>query len=213
MSNEMSDKAAATDSLVHLARRVSLRNGTVLQVRMLHSDEQEGVKALLARCSPESLRYRFLHPIKSLSDSDLHHLTDTDGNCRVTLAVLQEERIVALGQYQVLGDRPTVAEVSFLVEDAMQRQGIGTVLLQLLVELARQHGISCFSADVLADNHLMLAVFRQAGYALHAATSYGVTHLEFPLTATAFTNPLDQVNDMRGYAGCGLENSPEIVKL
>ena len=34
---------------------------------------------------------------------------------------------------------------------------------------------------MLADNHVMLSVFREAGYALSSAVSYGVTHLEFPI--------------------------------
>ena len=92
-----------------------------------------------------------------------------------------DERIIAVGQYYALEDRPDVAEVSFLVEDAMQRRGIGTLLLDLLAEIAREHGVNRFSADVLADNHVMLSVFRKAGYALSSAVSYGVTHLEFPI--------------------------------
>ncbi|MFN7927606.1 MAG: GNAT family N-acetyltransferase [Blastocatellia bacterium] len=163
------------------------RDGTALVIRLLHSEEQEKVRLLLARCSLASLRYRFLHPIKFLSESDFQHLTAQNCAQCATFAVVPEPDnadapIVALGQYQALGDRPHVAEVSFLVEDAMQRQGIGTALLGALVFLARQHGITHFSADVLTDNQLMLAVFRHAGFALHASTSYGVTHLEFPIT-------------------------------
>jgi GNAT superfamily N-acetyltransferase len=177
----MNSATAKEFLLPDFVRRLTLRDGTVLQIRMLRPDEQSRVRDLLARCSPESLRFRFLHPIKSLSESDLHHLTDADGTRHVALAVLHHDQLVALGQYQALEDRPAVAEVSFLVADAMQRQGIGTALLQTLAALAQQHGITRFSADVLADNQLMLAVFRHAGYALHASTSYGVTHLEFPI--------------------------------
>ena len=171
-------------NLSKFRQHLILRDGTALYIRPLRSDEQVKIRALLARCSLASLRYRFLHPIKFLSESDLQHLTEMDGLRRVALAVTrvhEESQIVALGQYQALPDRPEVAEVSFLVEDALQRKGIGTALLQALAELARQHGITHFSADVLSDNELMLAVFRQAGYALNSSTSYGVTHLEFPL--------------------------------
>jgi GNAT superfamily N-acetyltransferase len=177
---------ATERNLSKFSRSLTSRDGIALEIRLLRSDEQEKIRALLARCSPASLRYRFLHPIKFLSESDLQHLTQMDGTSRITLAVTrageEEEPIIAIGQYQALNDRPNVAEVSFLVEDAMQRKGIGTALLQILIELARQHGITRFSADVLSDNQLMLAVFRQAGYALNASTSYGVTHLEFPIT-------------------------------
>jgi predicted CoA-binding protein/GNAT superfamily N-acetyltransferase len=95
----------------------------------------------------------------------------------VTLVVIHgagaNEHIIAVGQYHALEGRTDVAEVSFLVEDAMQRRGIGTLLLDLLAEIARERGVNRFSADVLADNHVMLSVFR---------VSYGVTHLEFPIS-------------------------------
>ncbi len=118
----------------------------------------------------------------------LDRLTDTDSSRHVALVVTQgegrDERIVSVGRYQVRAERPDVAEVSFLVEDAMQRRGIGTLLLDALAELARERGVRRFSADVLADNRQMLSVFRKAGYALSAATSYGVTQLEFPIALT-----------------------------
>jgi acetyl coenzyme A synthetase (ADP forming)-like protein len=65
----------------------------------------------------------------------------------------------------------------------MQRRGIGTILLDCLAEIARARGITHFAADVLADNRVMLSVFRHAGYAVSSNVSYGVTHLEFPIAA------------------------------
>jgi acetate---CoA ligase (ADP-forming) len=54
-------------------------------------------------------------------------------------------------------------------------------MLDALAEIAREHNITRFSADVLADNRLMLSVFRKAGYALSSNINYGVTHIEFPI--------------------------------
>ncbi|HWQ32006.1 MAG TPA: GNAT family N-acetyltransferase [Blastocatellia bacterium] len=158
----------------------------MFRLRELRHDDREGLKDLFARCSPESIRYRFLSPVRELSDSMLDQLTSVDGAGRVALVVTQgegaDERIVAVGRYVTNDERPEVAEVSFLVEDAMQRRGVGTRLLDALAEIARTHGITRFSADVLADNRQMLSVFRKAGYALSSTISYGMTHLEFPIS-------------------------------
>ncbi|HEY8458734.1 MAG TPA: bifunctional GNAT family N-acetyltransferase/acetate--CoA ligase family protein [Blastocatellia bacterium] len=165
-----------------------MRDGAALRVRSMRRDDRQALKDLFARCSPESIRFRFLHQVKELTDDMLDRLLDIDGSLHVALVVTQgegrEERIVAVGRYQAEAARPEVAEVSFLVEDAMQRRGIGTLLLDTLAELARERGITRFSADVLADNRQMLSVFRKAGYALSARTSYGVTKLEFPIAWT-----------------------------
>jgi acetyl coenzyme A synthetase (ADP forming)-like protein len=167
------------------SRDILLRDGAMLRLRSLRPEDREALTALFSRCSPQTIRYRFLNLIKSLPDSLLDQLTAVDGARRVALVVTQgegaAERIVAVGRYHALDDRPAAAEVSFLVEDAMQRRGIGTILLDTLAEVARRHGITHFRADVLADNRLMLSVFAKAGYGVSATASYGVTHLEFPI--------------------------------
>ncbi len=155
-------------------------------MRALRPGDRDALIALFNRCSPETIRYRFLRMITELTGPLLDTLVAVDGDRHVALAIAEgegaEEKIVAVGRYVALDDRPVVAEVSFLVEDAMQRRGIGTTLLDALAEIAREHGIARFAADVLADNRAMLSVFRTAGYALTSNTSYGVTHLEFPIS-------------------------------
>jgi succinyl-CoA synthetase alpha subunit/GNAT superfamily N-acetyltransferase len=170
------------------SRDLLLRDGALLRMRALRSTDRAGLKGLFDRCSLETIRYRFLYSLKVLTDEMLDRLVNLDGARNLALVLTlgegEHERIVAVGRYQALDDRPDVAEVSFLVEDALQRRGIGTQLLDALAELARAHGITRFSADVLTDNRNMLSVFRKAGYALAGSTSYGVTHLEFPIAQT-----------------------------
>jgi len=167
------------------SRDILLRDGSMLRLRALRAEDREGLNALFTRCSPETIRYRFLNLIKELSDSLLDQLTAVDGYRHVALVVTQgegaAERIVAVGRYHALNDRPETAEVSLLVEDAMQKRGIGTILLDVLAEIARNHQLISFRADVLADNRVMLSVFRKAGYGVAASVSYGVTHIEFPI--------------------------------
>ena len=168
-------------------RDIVLRDGAVLRLRELRPSDRAGLIGLFERCSPESIRYRFLRLITELPDSLLDKLITVDGSKHVALVVVQgegaNEQIVAVGRYFALDDRPEVAEVSFLVEDRMQRRGIGTILLDCLAEIARTRGITHFAADVLADNRTMLSVFRHAGYAVASNVSYGVSHLEFPIAA------------------------------
>lgn len=165
---------------------ILLRDGLKLSMRPLQQEDREALIALFNRCTPETKRFRFLRMITTLPDSMLDQLIAVDGKRNVALVVLQGEgadaQIVAVGRYHALHERPEVAEVSFLVEDAMQRRGIGTALLDTLAEIGRENGITYFSADVLADNRTMLSVFRKAGYAITSGISYGITHLEFPIS-------------------------------
>jgi len=51
------------------------------------------------------------------------------------------------------------------VDDAFQGKGLGTILLEYLASEARHHGIRRFVADTLSDNHRMLSVLRDGGFA------------------------------------------------
>ncbi len=174
------------NSLAEFSKDLLLRDGAILKLRALKQSDREGLKALFNRCSPETIRFRFLSSIKSLPNELLDRLLKVDGANQVALVVVQgegaSEQIIAVGRYNVDKERPHVAEVAFLVEDTMQKRGIGTLLLDNLAELARQHHITHFSADVLVDNQLMLNVFRKAGYGLASTASYGVTHIEFSIS-------------------------------
>src|SRR5262245_18961348 len=160
-----------SNTLSNFSRDVILRDGAVLRMRALRQTDREALIDLFNRCSPETRRYRFLRMITSLPDSLLDKLVDADGVHHVALVVTHgeanAEKIVAVGRYfaesalpglagvagVVGGSRETgetrVAEVSFLVEDSMQRRGIGSILLDTLAEIARSHQITRFSADVL----------------------------------------------------------------
>jgi acetyl coenzyme A synthetase (ADP forming)-like protein len=181
----MTTQNMSAGNLDQFSRDVLLRDGSLLRMRALRQTDREALIALFNRCSVETRRFRFLRMITSLPESLLDMLVSPDGVQHVALVITQGEgtgeKIVAVGRYYADEARPHVAEVSFLVEDSMQRRGLGTVLLDTLAEVARERQITRFSADVLADNRLMLSVFRKAGYALSSNISYGVTHIEFPI--------------------------------
>ena len=50
------------------------------------------------------------------------------------------------------------------MEDALQGQGVGTRLLERLADIAREHGISIFEAEVLGHNRRMIDVFHHCGF-------------------------------------------------
>ncbi|HWX40481.1 MAG TPA: bifunctional GNAT family N-acetyltransferase/acetate--CoA ligase family protein [Blastocatellia bacterium] len=189
---EVQEGRSVTSDLEDLSRDILLRDGSMFRLRLARPDDREKLVALFDRCSTQTIRYRFLHLVKALPDSLLDQMTAGSGSRCLALVMTQgedaSERVVAVGLYAVQEDRPDVAEVSFLVEDAMQRRGIGTLMLDVLAELARDRGITRFSADVLGDNRVMLSVFRKAGYGVSATTDYGVTHLEFPIAYSEVAN-------------------------
>ena len=65
----------------------------------------------------------------------------------------------------------------------MHNRGVGMLLMEHLISLARNRGLHAFTAETLSENALMLRVFADAGLQAHRALADGVYDLTFPLPA------------------------------
>lgn len=165
-----------------------LRDGGSIVVRAIAPDDKEKLRDHFGRLSRTSVYRRFFNVKKQLRGDELAHFTELDFVGRVGLvATLIEggaEHIIGVGRFDVDRDEPRRAEVAFAVADDHQGRGIGTLLLDHLVPIARALGVTEFRADVLDDNAPMLKVFGDSGFAIERALDGGIVTVTFPTGAT-----------------------------
>ncbi|HEX5595239.1 MAG TPA: GNAT family N-acetyltransferase [Micromonosporaceae bacterium] len=163
---------------------VLLSDGTTVHLRQIRPEDAEAIVAMHARFSERTRYLRYFSPYPRIPDRDLRRFVTVDHHEREAFVVITGDRIVAVGRYERLGPGAPEAEVAFVVEDAYQGRGIGSVLLEHLAEAARQEGISRFVAEVLPTNAAMLGVFADFGYQVQRQYADGVAHLSFPIAPT-----------------------------
>ena len=143
-----------------------LRDGRPVAIRALRPDDRADMLAAIGRTSAQSLQRRFFAPKKGFSEREMTFFLDIDFETHVALvAELDEDgqqAIVGGGRYIVV--QPGQAEIAFVVVDAYQGKGIGTILMRHLAVLARQAGLKELTAEVLPENGAMLKVFRKFGF-------------------------------------------------
>jgi acetyl coenzyme A synthetase (ADP forming)-like protein len=168
-----------------------LRDGGSIHIRAIRPNDKRRLVEHFSRVSPESIYFRFFGMKKQLTEKDLKRFTELDFVGDVVLvATLRhngDERIVGFGCYMAAdgrGGHPTRAEVAFLVEDAFQGRGVGTLLLEHLAPIARANGITEFVADVLGENNKMIEVFAQSGFKAKRYVDAGMFHISFPTKVT-----------------------------
>ncbi|MFC8850944.1 MULTISPECIES: GNAT family N-acetyltransferase [unclassified Micromonospora] len=166
---------------------VLLSDGSTVGLRPIRPDDAPGIVAMHARFSERTRYLRYFSPYPRIPERDLHRFVHVDHSDREALVVLAGERIVAVGRYERLGPQAPEAEVAFVVEDAHQGRGIGSVLLEHLADAARRAGIVRFVAEVLPANGAMLRVFADFGYQVQRQYADGVVHLSFPIAPTEAT--------------------------
>jgi acyl-CoA hydrolase/GNAT superfamily N-acetyltransferase len=168
-----------------IERRVTARTGETLLLRPIRPTDEAKLVGLFYEMSGDALYKRFMRVVKHVAHEERQYFLDVDyaDNMAVVLATSDprtEPRIVAIAQYfrQPGADS---AEVGFIVEDAWQGKGLGRILVDEMIRLARQNGIRTLTANVLASNQSMLHLFRQAGVEMSTAMEGNVVRVEMGL--------------------------------
>ncbi|MTD53544.1 bifunctional acetate--CoA ligase family protein/GNAT family N-acetyltransferase [Amycolatopsis pithecellobii] len=162
---------------------VVLSDGGVVHLRPIVPSDADRLVAFHGRLSDRTRYLRFFGAYPRIPPRDLERFTVVDHHDRVAFIALLGDDIVAVGRYERLGDGPS-AEVAFVVDDAHQGRGLGSILLEHLAAAASESGLRRFVAEVLAENSAMVRVFRDAGYQVSRAIEEGVLHLEFDIEST-----------------------------
>ena len=157
------------------------KDGTSVYLRAVKPTDESMMKDLFYTCSEQSLYDRYFQVVKAMPHEKLQRVVNVDYSGEVSVVARMREggheRIVGVGSYTL--DRATnKADVAFLVHDEYQGRGVGTLLLQHLMCIARSKGVAGFTADVFAHNHAMLRVFHKSGCELKSSLADGVYHLE-----------------------------------
>jgi acyl-CoA synthetase (NDP forming)/RimJ/RimL family protein N-acetyltransferase len=163
---------------------VLLADGSTVQVRPIRPDDADDLVDLHSRLSVRTRYLRYFSPYPRIPDRDLYRFVHVDHHDREALVVVSGGELIAVGRYNRLGPGSDDAEVAFVVEDAYQGRGIGSVLLEHLAAAARAADVRRFVAEVLAENGTMLRVFTDAGYRVQREYAEGVVHLTFPIAPT-----------------------------
>lgn len=179
---------------------VVLRDGSGARIRPIRPDDAAQAMHFFERLGPESRYFRFFKVKKDLTPEEITYFTNVDYDDRMALVVEQEGEVVAVGRYDRDEPGSSVAEVAFAVVDDHQGRGIGTQLLMLLTNHARQHGVERFEAFVLGENRQMMRVFRNSGYELTRTLDQGVFTVNFPVTVSESSLAVEAERERRAVA-------------
>ena len=165
-----------------------LPDGAPVVIRPIRPDDKGLLSDGLRRLSPQSAQRRFLTPKRSFSRTELRYLTEVDGRDHVALVAeypcYPMRRLIAVARFVKLSDRPAAAEVAVTVADEWQGRGLGSLLGEHLAHLARNRGITRFTATMASENrpaHRLMAKLTEHLEQHHVGG--GVDELELDLAA------------------------------
>ncbi|HEY0450311.1 GNAT family N-acetyltransferase [Actinophytocola sp.] len=151
---------------------VLLASGAELAVRQAGGADLAGIVAMHERCSDRSRRQRYLVGTARPSVADLARMVNRR-NGQTLVVEHPDGDIVAMANLVWDGD---TAEAALLVEDAWQRQGIGTAMLRRLTTAAATSAAGSAYAVTELTNTPMMRTLRRAGAELDRV-ELGLAHM------------------------------------
>ncbi|MBV9547313.1 MAG: GNAT family N-acetyltransferase, partial [Chloroflexi bacterium] len=163
---------------------VALRDGSIAHVRPVRPDDQGDLLALFQSLPSDDRRLRFF---TLATDLERVARDEVDVDYAHSLGLLAtvgpEARVVGHALYAPTGDG--TAEVAFEVAPEYRGQGLASILLGQLAEVAERNGISTFEAFVLPENRRMLGVFRRSGFPARMTFQGDTVAVQLPTSLSA----------------------------
>ena len=153
-----------------------MRGGGEYLVRPMHPDDAHMLQGLVQRLSPESRYFRFVSTLTELPAHMLARLSLIDYEREMALVAVirdaddqgqEQERIIAVSRYITNVDRRS-CEFSLLVDDGFSGKGLGSKMMQSIMEVARDRGLEEIDGLVLANNSPMLKLMRSLGFTVRS---------------------------------------------
>ncbi len=158
------------------------RTGLKYLIRPIRVDDEEFLREMFYDLSDQSKYLRFFSAMRALPHlkAQLQVLIDYDE--RMAIGAFQGERpgekLLGVARY-ILDRRTNMAEVAVEVPDQWQGQGIGTFLLNYLIQIAKTKGLTGFTAMVLVENRKMMRILHETGYKMKTKFEEGAYEVEF----------------------------------
>jgi acetyltransferase len=176
--------------LGHGSVTATTRSGRAIQIRHILPEDAVLLVDLYNNLSPETRRLRFMAPTPDLPAEVLWpeamRLSHINPQVQAALIVLaredEQDRAVGVARLICDDDDPATAEVAIVLRDDYQREGLGTLLFDLLIQVALVRGLKRLRAVTLAENVAMQRLVRKSGLPFTGSTSYGETTMMIRLS-------------------------------
>ena len=138
----------------------ALKDGAIVTLSPIVKTDREFFERGMEELSLESKFSRFGQGIGSLSAQELDYLTDVDQLRHVAWGAAVDGEVAGVGRY-IVSDADGCAEVAVTVLDALQHRGVGRLLFEALVAVARADGVHELCLETMADNAAVMRLVRE----------------------------------------------------
>jgi acetyltransferase len=161
----------------HLVSNWQLSDGSNIVIRPIRPEDAELEQAFVRELSEESRYFRFMNSIQELSPAMLVRFTQIDYSREIALLAVKEthghktdkkELEVGVARYATNPDGES-CEFAIVIADNMHGKGLGSKLMTVLMDAARERGLKVMQGEVLSQNNHMLKLMKNLGFTIETS--------------------------------------------
>ena len=170
-------------------KRVRNVGAKKLILRPVRPNDDDKLSFFFYSLDETTIYKRYLHVVNRFTSKDVSEMVNIDYDKEMSLVLVVHERgfepqIQGIAQF-FEPEEDGFAETAFLISDAWQGQGLGTAMMERLMELAVQKGIKGFTATLQGANHSMLSLFHKTGCHVDARLDGDTYEVRMPFAVAA----------------------------
>ncbi len=152
-----------------------------LNVRAIKGEDEPALKIFHESLSSETLRYRFFTSRRHFRHVEMAKFAQIDYEQEMAF-VAENKAGEILGEVRTWTDADQVqAEFSVLVADNAQGIGLGSALMNKMIDHCKEQGTKEMMGTVLADNRPMLRLSKKLGFVTQKTKGAEVVEIVLPL--------------------------------
>ena len=143
----------------------TLEDGTVCCIRPIQAEDEPLIFTLFKSLSDETIVYRFGHRLVHLPHEKMVRYCQIDYDRELAFVGVTPDKQKIIGDVRIskLPDLEN-AELSILILDEWQGKGIGKILMEYSIGIAKEIGLKSLWMEILKNNHRMLALGQKFGF-------------------------------------------------
>ena len=143
----------------------TLQDGERVVIRRARPEDRALYLDFLHDVSAEDLRLRFFGRIAELSAAEIDKLAHLDYRHEMAFVALDEDTGQMLGLVRLIDELDErTAQFAILVRSRLKGHGLGWLLMQRIIDYAKEKGLRRVYGDVLAENRTMLQMCAELGF-------------------------------------------------
>lgn len=151
----------------------ALSNGTKVTLRPIKKQDQNKWLEMFNNFSQESIRNRFfqmIHPTKKLSQRycNINQIDEI-----AIIAQTPKKKIIGVVRLSIQSNI-NIGEISFIVADPWQGLGVGSKLIDHIIQIAKEKNLNKIFAQILPNNFKTINILKRKNFTFQYQDQYSL---------------------------------------